>query len=127
MPDTLLRLTYCETCCDKLFYRDAFGEVARLVHVEAAVPGDVVGEQLQRHAGHQGGHDLRRLGNRKHHPGHAFRGPVAFAGYRDHVRTPGDGLLDVGEGLLAHYSFPEDGHDGAVLVDERDGTVLHLA
>ena len=36
-------------------------------------------------------------------------------------------LLDVAEHLLEHVVARGDGHDGHVLVDERDGAVLHLA
>ena len=41
-----------ETC--RLLHRDAFGEVAGFVHVAAAGHGDVVGKELQWHAGQNG-------------------------------------------------------------------------
>jgi hypothetical protein len=39
-------------CCLGLFYRDALGEVARLVYVAATANRNVVREQLERHHGH---------------------------------------------------------------------------
>src|SRR5687768_6159348 len=110
-----------------LLHCDALGEVARLVHVEALVPGDVVCEQLQGHTTDEGCNYLRRLGDREYQAGDAFRGPISFAGDDDHVRPPGDCLLDVGEGFLPNQTFSEDGYDRTVLVYERYGAVLHLA
>ena len=83
-----------------LLYRDALGEVAWLVHVEAPVLGDVVCEELQRHATDEGGQDLRRLGYREHQARHPLCPFVPLTGDGDHACAPGDGLLDVGEGLI---------------------------
>src|SRR5918997_6940226 len=108
-------------------YRHALGEVARLVHITAAVLGDAVGEQLQRHATHERAQHLLHLRDREDYAARPAGGLVLLAGYRYHVRPPGDGLLDVGEGLLPYESFAQDGDDGAVLVHEGYGAVLNLA
>src|SRR5215212_9100235 len=63
-----------------LLYSDALGEVAWLVHVEAPVLGNVVCEELQRHATDKGGQDLRRLGNREHKVRHPLCAFVPLAG-----------------------------------------------
>src|SRR5918992_448002 len=109
-----------------LLHRHALGEVARLVHVEAAVLGDAVGEELQRHAADERAQHLRHLRDRQHDAGYPAGGLVVLASYRYHVRPAGDGLLDVGEGLLPYEALAENGHDRAMLVHEGDGTVLHL-
>src|SRR5919202_43176 len=111
----------------ELFHRNALGEVARLVHVEAAVLGDPVGEELQRHAEDEGTQDLRCLGDGEHDAGHPVGSLVVLAGYRYNVRPPGDGFLDVGERLLPYQALAEDSHDRAVLVHEGYGAVFHLA
>src|ERR687893_2102469 len=108
-------------------HRHALGEVARRVHVEAAVLGDAVGEELQRHASHERAKHLRRLGDREHDAAYPASGLVVLAGYRQHVRPPCYGLLDVGERLLSRKALAEDGDDRAVLVHEGYGAVLHLA
>src|SRR5919199_1741468 len=89
----------------ELFHRNALGEVARLVHVEAAVLGDPVGEELQRHAEDEGTQDLRCLGDGEHDAGHPVGSLVVLAGYRYNVRPPGDGFLDVGERLLPYQAL----------------------
>ena len=80
----------------KLLDRHAFGEVARLVHVQTAGLGDVVGEELQRHGGDEGGQYLRYLRHRKRDLRHAPGRFIALAGYGYHPCPAGDGLLDVG-------------------------------
>ena len=52
---------------------------------------------------------------------------VPLTGDGDHACAPGDGLLDVGEGLLADKTLSEYGYDGTMFVHECDGTMLHLA
>src|SRR5918997_2824215 len=110
-----------------LFHRHALGEVAGLVHVTAAILGDAVGEELQRHAADERAKDLRHPRDREHDAARPAGGLVVRAGYRYHVRPPGDGLLDVGERLLPHEAVAENGDDGAALVHEGYGAVLHLA
>ncbi len=65
-----------------LFYGDALGEVAWLVHVEAAVLGDAVGEELQWYAEHERIQHLWRVGDREHDAGNPTGGLVVLAGYR---------------------------------------------
>src|SRR5918997_1784148 len=89
----------CSTAPTLLFHRHALGEVAGLVHIAAAVLGDAVGEELQRHAAHQRAKHLRRLGDREHDAARPAGGLVVLASYRYHVGPTGDGLLDVGERL----------------------------
>src|SRR3712207_438261 len=106
----------CNTAPALLLYRHALGEVARLVHITAAVLGDAVGEELERHAADEGAQHLRHYRDREHDAARTARGPVVLPGYRYHVRAAGDGLLDVGERLLSHEALAEDGHDRAALV-----------
>src|SRR5215217_4159984 len=105
-----------------LLYSDALGEVARLVHVEAPVLGNVVREELQRHATDKGGQDLRRLGNREHQVRNPLCAFVPLAGDGDHAGPPGEGLLDVREGLLAERALSENGYDGTMFVHQCNRT-----
>ncbi len=52
---------------------------------------------------------------------------VAFRCNGDHDPAAGLHLFDVREDLLIHAVLPGKHHDGHVLVDKRDGPVLHLA
>ena len=65
-----------------LFYGDALGEVAWLVHIEVAVLGDAVGEELQWYAEHERLQHLWRIGDREHDAGNPTGGLVVLAGYR---------------------------------------------
>src|SRR5215203_3881200 len=110
-----------------LLHRHALGEVARLVHVEAARLGDAVSEQLQRHGRRQRTRQLRSLGHRQHDAGYPLGGLVAFVGHGYHPGAARDGLLDVGEGFFAQEALAEYGDDGAAFVHEGYWAVLHLA
>ena len=52
---------------------------------------------------------------------------VPLGRQRDHRPAARLGLLDVADHLLEHVIVRRDGHDGHLLVDERDRPVLHLA
>src|SRR5215203_2012848 len=110
-----------------LLDRNALGEVARLVDVQAPGLSDVVGEELQRHATDEGGQDLWGLRNGEHQTRHPLCACISFTGHGDHVGAPGNGLLDVRERLLADETLAENGYDGTMIVHQGYGTVLHLA
>src|SRR3712207_7788093 len=78
-------------------------------------------------SGDEGGQYLRRLGAREHAARYPPGRGVSLAGHGDHVGAPRDGLLDVGDGLLAHRTLADNRHHGTVLVDEGYRAVLHLA
>src|ERR687893_1192135 len=75
-----------------LFHRHALGEVARLVHITAAILGDAVGEELQRHAAHERSQHLLHLRNREDYAARPAGGLVLLAGYRYHARSARYGL-----------------------------------
>ena len=63
-------------CGCPLFYRDTFGQVARLVDIAAERDREVIGEQLQRDHGQDRHHDL--IGPR--HDNSVVRNPLQLAG-----------------------------------------------
>src|SRR3990172_8737108 len=89
-----------------LFYRDALREIARLVHIAAAVDGDVVREQLQRQH-HEDGREQRRSDGQLEHDvaREIERGcqlAVSARGERNHRTAAGLDLLHVADHLLEH-------------------------
>src|SRR5437763_3569747 len=90
-PVTNARYRRSTTACDArhtpnpLLDGDALGEVARLVDVAAAEPGDVVREELQRHGHHHRGQQLGSLRNVQHVVGQREDLLVALRGHRDHL------------------------------------------
>ena len=84
-------------------HRDALGQVARSVHVDAAHIGDVVAEQLQRHHGEQRVQALRRRRQQRHleHKlGAGVEVGVPFVGDDDDGALARDDLLDVALDLI---------------------------
>ena len=75
--------------------RYALGKVAGLVNVAPAIGGDVVGEELQRHGGHDGAERLEALGDVDHIFAVLLDFLIAHGGDRQHDAAARADFLDV--------------------------------
>src|SRR5215471_6662528 len=113
--------------CSSLFHRDALGEVARLIHVAVAQHGHVVREQLEGNHRHQGSQKLGGGGNGQHVVGSPAHLVIAAIADGDDPATPRAHFLDVAHHAVVPRIPRGEGDHGHPLVDEGNGTVLHLA
>ena len=86
----------------------------------------MVGQQLQRHGGHQRGQQLLGAGDLDTEFGHVFHGGVAFGDHGNNGAFAGDDFLHVADNLVVGLLLGGHDDDGHVLINEGDGAVLHL-
>mmetsp|Transcript_13690 Transcript_13690/g.41355 ORF Transcript_13690/g.41355 Transcript_13690/m.41355 type:complete len:716 (+) Transcript_13690:749-2896(+) len=112
-----------------LGHGDRLGQVAGLVHVEAAQHGEVVAQQLQ---GHDVDHRLHELLHLRHLDeqaalcGGGLQQFVALVGEHNEPRVTRTQLLDHTHHLAVAGAVGGDDDDGHGLVHKRQGAVLHL-
>ena len=114
------------TVSQALFDGHTLGEIARLVHVVPAEHGDVVGEQLQRHAGHDR-HEHRDGLRDLDEVVRDFVERVAVLGRDgDDLATAGLDFTHVADDLVEEGVLRGDDHHRHVLVDKGNRAVLHF-
>ena len=105
---------------------DAFGEVARLVHVAAEGGRDVVGEELQGDGCEDRGEIIRGGGDEDHVVADFGECGVAFGADRNDRASAGFDLLDVAHVLVEDRVLRRDENRRGLLVDQGDDPVLEL-
>src|SRR5579871_566757 len=112
----------------RLFHRDGFGQVARLVHVGAFGDGCMIGEHLYRQRIQERRDERIGIRHLDGLPGAVGRGIESFPiRDEDHLAAARHDFLHIRDRLLEQFVMRRDHDDGHIAVDERDGTVLHLA
>src|SRR5262250_97226 len=106
---------------------DGLREVSRLVHVAPEAHRHVIREELQRQGHEDGRKQLRGGGHRHHARGAGADLPISLVGQRDDVAVARPHLLHGVHHALVGGVARGEGNDGHTLVDQGDGTVLHLA
>ena len=109
-----------------LFHGHTLGEVARLVHVVTAQHGDVVGEQLERHAGHNRHEHGGGLRDCNQVVGDFVERVAVFGRNSDDLAATGLDFANVADHLVEQGILRGNHHDRHVFVDKGDGAVLHF-
>src|SRR5207247_7397275 len=97
-----------------------------LVQLEAAKAGEVIREKLQRYQGEERVEEIGRRWYRQHVFDTLRHPRVSGVAHRDHAAVTGPHLLYVGDHAVVGGISRRQHYHGHPLVDQRDGTVLHL-
>ena len=109
-----------------LLNRDALRQITWLVDVGPLHVSDVVGEQLQRHRRNERLQELLNVGNIQNVFRDAGQLFVSFGCDPDDQTLTGHHFLEIAAGLVVMSPFRTDHNDGHILIDKRDGPMLHL-
>ena len=101
-------------------------QVTGLVHVGALHIGHMIGQKLKGHGGHEGLEELGHLGHVEDVFGQASQFMVTFGGYADDLTLAGHDFLHIAGGLVVVTALGTDDHHRHILIDERDGSMLHF-
>ena len=117
-----------------LLDRDRLRQIARLIDIAAAADGDVIGQQLARHDFQNRHQQFRCVGNVEDVIGGLANLFVAFGGDGDYRPGTGFHFLQIRQRFLVTQHrvgivlvVRSQDHHWQVFVDQRIGTVLHLA
>src|SRR5690606_13840657 len=123
---TSARLTRCSTTRIGSLHGHRLGQVPRLIHVAAAHDRNMVRQELERNRREDGGQRVDRLRDGDEVVDLVAQLVVPFRHHGDDPPAARLHLLHVRHDLAVDRVVRRDDDDGHVLVDQRDGAVLHL-